>query len=89
MHTGRRNPFQLPEDEQFDCPPTQLIRRKHIHLDQIKLLSPVSNSSNTFATIDYEAQFNMNKKIFINLVFITIRRTRSLHTICETEKLNV
>ena len=44
MHTGKRNPLQLPEVEQYDKLTTQLISCKLIH-NQNKVLYPALNSS--------------------------------------------
>ena len=57
MHTGKRNPLQLPEDEQYTKLSTQLISGKLVHTRN-ELLFPALNSSNNFATIDYGAHLN-------------------------------
>ena len=57
MHTGKFNPLQLLEDEQYTKLSTQLIFGKLVHT-QNKIFFPALNSSNNFATIDYEAQIN-------------------------------
>ena len=43
MHTGKRNPLQLPEDEQYDKLSTQLISGKFVH-NQNKFIFPALNS---------------------------------------------
>ena len=50
MHTGKRDPLQLPEHEHYDRLCTQRVSRKLITF-QNKFFSAL-NSSN-FATIDY------------------------------------
>ena len=57
MQTGKPNSLQLPQNEQYNQLTTQLISGKLIHT-QNKFLFPASNSSNNFATIDYEAHIN-------------------------------
>ena len=68
MHTGERNPLQLPEDEQNEKLSSQLISGKRIH-NQKKLMFPALNSSNNSATIDYEALIN-TKQITPSIMFL-------------------
>ena len=65
MHTGKRNPLQIPE--QYDTLSTQLISGKLIE-NQNRLLFTALNPSNNFATIDYEAHANTNIDYSINYV---------------------
>ena len=53
MHAGKRNPLQLPEDEQNDRLTTHLMSEKLIHTQHIFFL-PL-NPSNNFAAIAYAA----------------------------------
>ena len=55
IHIGKRNPFQLPESEQYNKLTAQLISGKLKHTHD-KFLFPALNSLNNFDTIDYEAQ---------------------------------
>ena len=64
MHTAKRNLLQLPEDEQYTKLSYQLISDKLMHT-QNKSPFPAPNSSNYFATIDYEAQTNTKIEYFI------------------------
>ena len=86
MHTGKRNPLQLPEDEQYDKLSTQLVSGKLVH-NQKRLLFPALNSSNDFDTIDYEAHINTKTDYSINHVFKTmsVAELNTLHTFCEVE----
>ena len=51
MHTGRRNPIHLTQDEQNDRFSTQLLSGNLFHT-QNKLLSPALNSSSNFANMN-------------------------------------
>ena len=53
MHTGQRNPLQLPEDEQYDRFSTQPFASKLVQI-LTKLLFHALNSSKIFAIFDYE-----------------------------------
>ena len=68
MHTGKRNPLQLPQNEQYNQLTTQLISGKIIHT-QDKFLFLALNSSNNFATFDYEAHINTKFDYYFNHVF--------------------
>ena len=71
MHTGKRNPLQLPEDEQYTNISTQLISGKLVHT-QNKHTFPALNSSNNFATNDNEAHRNTKSDFSSNDVFKTM-----------------
>ena len=71
MRTGEPNPLQLPQTEQYNQLTTQLISGKSIHT-QNKFLFPALNSSNNFATLDYEAHINTKIDYSINHVFKTM-----------------
>ena len=62
MQTGKPNPLQPPQNEQYNQLTTQLISGKLIHT-QNKFLFPALNSSNNFATIDYEAHLTLKMTI--------------------------
>ena len=87
MQTGKPNPLQLPQNEQYNQLTTQLISGKLIHT-QNKFLFPALNSSNNFATIDYEAHINTKIDYSINHVFksMSVAELNTLHTICEVER---
>ena len=87
MQTGKPNPLQLPQDEQYNQLTTQLISGKLIHTKD-KLLFPALISLNNFATIDYEAQINTKLDFLINHVFksMSVAELNTLHTICEVER---
>ena len=87
MQTGKPNPLQLPQDEQYNQQTTQLISGKLIHTKD-KLLFPALNSSNNLATIDYEAHINTKLDYSINHVFksMSVAELNTLHTICEVER---
>ena len=87
MQTGKFNPLQLPQDEQYNKLTTQLISGKLVHT-QDKLLFPALNSSNNFATIDSEALINTKLDYSINHVFksMSVAELNTLHTICEVER---
>ena len=87
MQTGKPNPLQLPQTEQYNQLTTQLISGKLIHT-QNKFLFPALNSSNKFATIDYEAHINTKIDYSINHVFksMSVAELNTLHTICEVER---
>ena len=87
MHTGKPNALQLPQNEQYNQLTTQLISGKLIHT-QDKFLFPALNSSNNFATIDYEAHINTKIDYSINHVFksMPVAEPNTLHTICEVER---
>ena len=89
MHTGKRNTLQLPQNEQYNQLINQLIPRISIHT-QDKFLFPALNSSNNFATTDYEAHINTKIDYFINHVFksmsVAEHNTFPLHTNCEVER---
>ena len=86
MQTGKPNPLQLPQNEQYNRLTTQLISGKLVHT-QDKLLFPALNSSNNFATIDYEAHINTKLDYSINHIFksMSVAEPYTLHTICEVE----
>ena len=87
MQTGKPNPLQLPQNEQYNQLTTQLISGKLFHT-QNKFLFPALNSSNNFATIDYEAHINTKIDYSINHVFksMSVAELNTLHTICEVER---
>ena len=87
MHTGKRNPRQLPQNEQYKQLTTQLISGKLLHT-QDKFLFPALISSNNFATFDYEAHINTKIDYSINHVFksMYVAELNTLHTICEVER---
>ena len=87
MHTGKFNPLQLLEDEQYTKLSTQLIFGKLVHT-QNKIFFPALNSSNNFATIDYEAQINTKIAFFINQFFKTmsVAELNALHIIVKLKK---
>ena len=66
-HTGKSNPLQLPRNEQYNQLTTRLISGKLFHT-QDKFLFPALNSSNNFATIDYESYINTKIDYSINHV---------------------
>ena len=86
MHTGKLNPLQLPEDEQYDKLSTQLISGKLVH-NQNKLSFRALNSSNNFATIEYEEHKKLKLVTPSTMVFKTMSNAElnTLHTICEVE----
>ena len=90
MHTGKRNPLQLPEDEQYDSLSTQLISDKSIHA-QKKLLFSDLNSFNKFATIGYEA--HINTEIHYSIHHVVLKQchsqilTRSIRSV-KSKELN-
>ena len=83
----KKVPLQLPQNEQYNQLTTQLISGKLIHT-QDKFLFPALNSSNNFATIDYEAHINTKLDYSINHVFknTSVAELNTLHTICENER---
>ena len=87
MHTGKRCHLQLPEDEQFTKLSTQLTSGNLVH-NQNKLLFPALNSSNNFATINFEANKNTKIGNSFNQVFKTmsVAEINTIHTICGVEK---
>ena len=87
MHTGKPNPLQLPQNEQYNQFTTQLISGTLIHT-QDEFLFPVLNSSNNFATIVYEAHENTKIDYYINHVVksISVAELNTLHTNCEVER---
>ena len=68
MHTGKRNPLQIHEDEQYTLLSTQINSGKLTH-NRNKLLFLASNSSIYFATIDYETRIKTKTDYSINHVF--------------------
>ena len=87
MHTGKHNPLQLPQNDQYNQLTNQLISGKLIHT-QYKFRFPALNSSNDFATIDYEAHINTKIDFSINHVVksMSVAELNTLHTICEVER---
>ena len=87
MHTGKPNPLQLPQNEQYNQLSSQLISGKLIHT-QNNFLFPALNSSNNFATIDYEAHINTKIDYSINHVLksMSVAELNTLHTKCEVER---
>ena len=87
MQTGKHNPLQLPQDEQYNQLTTQLKSGKLFHTKD-KLLFPALNSSSNFATIDYEAHINTKLDYSKNHVFksMSVAELNTLHTICEVER---
>ena len=87
MHSGKPNSLQLPQNEQYNQLTTQLISEKLIHT-QDKFLFPALNSSNNFATIDYEAHIHTEFDYSINHVFksMCVAELNTLQTICEVER---
>ena len=87
MHTVKRNPLQLPEDEQCTEFSSQLISGKLVHT-QNKLLFNDLNSSKKFATIDYEPHIDTEIYYAFNHMFKTmsVAELKTLHTVCEVER---
>ena len=87
MHTGKPNPLRLPQNERYNQLTTQLSSGKLIHT-QDKFLFPALNSSNNFATIDYEAHINTKIDYSIDHVIksMSVAELNTLHTICEVER---
>ena len=87
MHTGKRNPLHLPQNEQYNQLATQLFSGKLIHT-QDNLLFPALNSSNNFANIDKEAHINTKIDNSINHVIksMSVVELGTLHTICEVQR---
>ena len=87
MHTGKRNPLQLPGDEQYNKLTTKLVSGKLIHT-QDKFLFQALNSFNNFATIGYEHHINTKIDYLNNHVFkrMSGAEFNTLHTICEVER---
>ena len=85
MHIG--NPLQLLEVEQYTKLSTQLNSRKLVHT-QKKLFLPALNSSNNFATFEYEAHIFTKTDYSIIRVFKTmsVAKLKFLHTVCEVER---
>ena len=69
MHTGKLNPLQLPQNEQYNQITTQLGSGKLIHTQDKFLFPAALNSCNNFATINYEAHINTKIDCSINHVF--------------------
>ena len=70
MHTGQRNPLQLPEDEQYDRLSTQLSSCTLVQ-SQSKLFFHEWTSSNNIFSFDYEAHIKnvySIKHYFLNKV---------------------
>ena len=84
VQTGRPNPLQLSQNEQYNQLTTQLISGKLIHT-QDNIRFPALNSSNNFATIDYEAHINTKIEYSDNHVFesMSAAELNTIHTICE------
>ena len=87
MHTGKRNPLQLPEDEQYVRLSSQLTTINLFH-NQNYLIFLALNSSNSFETIDYEAHCNTKIDYSNNHVFKTmsVAELNTLHTLCQVER---
>ena len=85
MHTGKPNPLRPPQIEQYNQLTTQLISEKFHTQDKFLFLA--LNSSNTFATIDYEAHINTKIDYSINHVLksISVAELNTLHTICGVQ----
>ena len=60
MHSGQRNPLQLPQNEQFNQLSSSPIIGKIIGDSNNSFLFPPLNSSNSSATLDYDAHINTN-----------------------------
>ena len=86
LNTGKRNPLHLPEDDQFIqySPQNQQITGRIVK-DKDKILFPPINSTNNFATIDYDAHVNTNIDYGINHVSktVTVSELITLRTVCE------
>ena len=81
MHSGKRNPLQLPDVEQYTRHSAQLISDKSNQ-------TLFSCSSNYSATIDFEAHVNTKKdysKIHVCKTMSVVELI-TLHTICEVER---
>ena len=78
---------QLPDDEHYDRLASQLISGKIVQ-SQNKVFFPAINSSNYFATYDYEAHIITSVDYSINHVFKTmsLAELNTPHTICEVER---
>ena len=87
VYTGKRNPLQLPEDEQYDRFSAQLLSGNLIHI-QTKFPLSALNSPSSFANTDYEAHVNTKLGYSITHVFKTLSVTElnTLHTICEVKR---
>ena len=87
MRTGKCNPLQLPQNEQYNQLTTHLISGKVIHT-QDKFLFPALNSFNNFATINYETHINTEIDYSKNHVFksMSVAELNTLHIICEVER---
>ena len=90
INTGERNPSILPQNEQFNQYSSEYhkITGKLIEDKDKKYLFPPLNSTNNFATIDYETQINTKIDYAINHVFktMTVSELNTLHTVCELER---
>ena len=62
MNTGKRNPLKLPQDEQFDKLSSSPIIGKIIKNANNEILFPSLNKTNSFATLDYDAHINTDRK---------------------------
>ena len=87
LHSGKRYPLHLPQNEQYNPLTAQLISGKLLHT-QDEFLCPALNSSNNFATIEYEAHINTKIDYSINHVYksMSVGELNTLHTICEVER---
>ena len=80
MHTGQPNPRSMI-GEYFSG-------KILLDTSNNKLVSPASNVSNNFATIDYDAHINTKIDFTFNHVFrsMTVQEFNTLQTVCELER---
>ena len=87
MHTGKRNPLQLPEVNNMINSPLNSFLVK-LFIFKIKSFFLLYTSPTTLLKIDYEAHINTKIDYSINHVFKTMSGAElsTLHTICEVER---
>ena len=87
MHTGKRNPLQLPEDEQYTRLSVHSISSILIHT-QNKLLLPALNSTDNFAIFDYETHIKTKIDYSISHIFKTmsVAEFNTIHTAWKVER---
>ena len=72
MNTGNRNPLQLPEDKTYTTLTSAPIIGKLVKDANNKFLFPPLNTSNSFATVDYDTHINTKIDFTINHVLKTM-----------------
>ena len=79
MHTGQLNPQSTINE--YNSGKIVLDNSNH------KLIFPAMNVSNSFDTIDYDAQRNTKIDYTMNQIFrsMTVQELNTLHTVCELE----